>query len=108
MIFVPKFDPSGCLRKKMSRGVLLIWLAVSAFPSMGSALPARLVLALHGIAYRDMKALQAGVTRTNFWGKRFQRQAFTADEGYFPVSRMVSTFPSDRKSTRLNSSHANI
>src|ERR1035437_8537435 len=94
MIFVPKFDPSGCLRKKMSRGVLLIWLAVSAFPSTGSALPARLVLALDGIAYRDLKALQAGVTRTNFWGKRFQRQAFTADEGYFPVSRMISTFPS--------------
>jgi hypothetical protein len=94
MIFVPKFDPSGCLRKKMSRGVLLIWLAVSAFPSTGSALPARLVLALDGIAYRDLKALQAGVTRTNFWGKRFQRRAFTADEGYFPVSRMVSTFPS--------------
>src|SRR5664280_131812 len=94
MIFVPKFDPSGCLRKKMCRGVLLTLLAVSAIPSTGSALPARLVLALDGIAYRDLKALQAGVTRTNFWGKQFQRRAFTADDGYFPVSRMISTFPS--------------
>jgi len=94
MIFVPKFDPSGCLRKKMSRGVLLIWLAVSAFPSTGSALPARLVLALDGIAYRDLQALQAGITCTNFWGKRIHRQAFSSAEGYFPVSRMISTFPS--------------
>jgi hypothetical protein len=94
MIFVPKFDPSGCLRKKMSRGVLLIWLAVSAFPSTGSALPARLVLALDGIAYRDLQALQAGITCTNFWGRPFQRQAFSSAEGYFPVSRMISTFPS--------------
>ena len=94
MIFVPKFDPSGCLRKKMCRGVLLIWLAVSAIPSTGSALPARLVLALDGIAYRDLKALQAGITRTNFWGRPFQRQAFSSAEGYFPVSRMISTFPS--------------
>jgi Type I phosphodiesterase / nucleotide pyrophosphatase len=94
MIFVPKFDQSGCLRKKMSRGVLLILLAVSAFPSTGIALPARLVLALDGIAYRDLKALQEGITCTNFWGRRFHRQAFSSDEGYFPVSRMISTFPS--------------
>src|SRR5664280_1217802 len=94
MIFVPKFDPSGCLRKKMCRGVLLTLLAVSAIPSTGSALPARLVLALDGIAYRDLKALQAGITSTNFWGKQIHRRAFTAEEGYFPVSRMISTFPS--------------
>ncbi|HTV40062.1 MAG TPA: hypothetical protein VMF08_05780 [Candidatus Sulfotelmatobacter sp.] len=40
-----------------------------------------------------MKALQEGVVYTNFWGV-VRRKAFTADEGYFPVSRMISTFPS--------------
>ena len=78
----------------MSRCVFLFFLAIWIFPSAGVALPTRLVLALDGIAYRDMKALQEGVTRTNFWGRRFHRRAFTSNEGYFPVSRMVSTFPS--------------
>ncbi|HUA68567.1 MAG TPA: alkaline phosphatase family protein [Candidatus Saccharimonadales bacterium] len=41
-----------------------------------------------------MKALQAGITYTNTWGRRLHRQAFTSEEGYFPVSRMISTFPS--------------
>ena len=58
------------------------------------ALPGRLVLGLDGVAYLDIKALQAGVTCTNTWGKRLHRQAFGPDEGYFPVSRLVSTFPS--------------
>src|SRR5208283_1278329 len=40
------------------------------------------------------KALQGGIICTNFWGRPFRRQAFTTDEGYFPVSRMISTFPS--------------
>src|SRR5271157_1081475 len=94
MTFVPKFDQAGCWRKKMRQGVFLILLAISGFPSIGSALPTRLVLALDGVAYRDLKALQAGITRTNFWGKPIQLRAFAADEGYFPVSRMISTFPS--------------
>jgi len=94
MIFVPKFDPAGGWRKKMSRGFLLVWLAVSVFTSTGRALPARLVLALDGVSYRDLKTLQAGITRTNFWGEPVRCQAFTAAEGYFPVSRMISTFPS--------------
>ncbi len=58
------------------------------------ALPKRLVLGLDGVAYRDMQALQAGVTCTNIWGTRLHRQAFTLNEGYFPVSRLISTFPS--------------
>ncbi|HXR03898.1 MAG TPA: alkaline phosphatase family protein [Verrucomicrobiae bacterium] len=58
------------------------------------ALPQRLVLGLDGVAYRDLRALQAGITYTNAWGTRLQRQAFTSEEGYFPVSRLVSTFPS--------------
>ncbi|MSU35470.1 MAG: hypothetical protein EXS36_10215 [Pedosphaera sp.] len=53
-----------------------------------------MILSLDGVAYRDVKALQAGVTRTNVWGRRIHRQAFTTRQGYFPVSRMVSTFPS--------------
>ena len=69
-------------------------LAFPALPATGFALPRRLVLALDGVAYRDLMALQAGITRTNFWGKQVYLRAFTTNEGYFPVSRMVSSFPS--------------
>jgi hypothetical protein len=79
----------------MNRFFFLLLLAFQAMPSTGVALPRRLVIALDGIAYRDMKALQSGVTFTNIWGGVLHRQAFSSfDEGYFPVSRMVSTFPS--------------
>jgi hypothetical protein len=94
MTFVPRLDSSSGWRKKARRDFLLIWLAVSALPAASLALPARLVLALDGVSYRDLKALQAGINGTNFWGKPGHRQAFTTEEGYFPVSRMVSTFPS--------------
>ena len=94
MICVPKNERAGRTRKKISRGILPVALALLALPATGRALPARLVLALDGVAYRDMLALQAGITRTNVWGKKIHRHAFTAEEGYFPVSRMVSTFPS--------------
>jgi hypothetical protein len=71
----------------------LLWLALLvALPAQ--AMPERLVVALDGIAYRDMVALQAGVPHTNFLGWTSVRRAFTAEEGYFPVSRMISTFPS--------------
>jgi len=93
MTFCPKIKRSNYARKTGWIGGLLLVLA-AAFPATSRALPARLVLALDGVAYRDLKALQAGVTATNFWGKPYHRQAFTAAEGYFPVSRMVSTFPS--------------
>lgn len=73
---------------------LAIILALPAFPTNGFALPKRLVLALDGVAYRDLRALQAGITRTNFWGKQIHLKAFTTNEGYFPVSRMISSFPS--------------
>ncbi len=69
-------------------------LALPAFSEEGAALPRRLVLALDGVAYRDLMALQAGITRTNFWGKQVHLRAFTTNEGYFSVSRMVSSFPS--------------
>jgi Type I phosphodiesterase / nucleotide pyrophosphatase len=74
--------------------MLLALLVLPIFPFPSMALPRRLVLGLDGVAYRDMKALQAGITYTNGWGVRLHRRAFTSQEGYFPVSRMVSTFPS--------------
>jgi hypothetical protein len=94
MIFVPQRVRINGRSKKLCRGTLLCWLLFSIFPLASWALPARLVLALDGVSYRDLKALQAGMTGTNFWGKPFHREAFTAHEGYFPVSRMISTFPS--------------
>ncbi len=81
-------------RRKTGCCIFPFLLAVWTFPSTSGALPTRLILALDGVAYRDVKALQEGVTVTNFWGKRIRRRAFTSEEGYFPVSRMVSTFPS--------------
>jgi hypothetical protein len=63
-----------------------------SFTASAAALPKRLVLLLDGVSYRDMKALQEGVTYTNSHGWRFTRQGF--NEGYFPASRMISTFPS--------------
>lgn len=74
--------------------VLFALSVLSLVPSVSLALPRRLVLGLDGVAYRDMRALQAGVAYTNFWGIRMHRQAFTSREGYFPASRLISTFPS--------------
>jgi hypothetical protein len=72
---------------------LLGFLACQILPATsGAALPKRLILALDGISYRDMKALQEGVTYTDLKGRQFHRQAF--NHGYYPVSRMISTFPS--------------
>ncbi len=94
MSCILNLNRAGWWRKKVGRSIFLISLVAAAFPSTGIALPARLVLALDGIAYRDLKALQAGITGTNFWGQPYRRQAFGAAEGYYPVSRMISTFPS--------------
>jgi hypothetical protein len=77
----------------MNRSVLFLLLAILALPPTGmAALPKRLIICLDGIAYRDMKALQAGVTYKDTHGFQFHRQGF--HQGYFPVSRMISTFPS--------------
>ena len=77
----------------MRRWLLLFLLAILANQSVGGgALPKRLIVALDSIAYRDLKALQEGVTCFDGKGRPVFRQAFC--EGYFPVSRMVSTFPS--------------
>ncbi|HUE37184.1 MAG TPA: alkaline phosphatase family protein [Candidatus Acidoferrum sp.] len=78
----------------MNRLIVFLLLVFQASVSTSRAVPQRLVIALDGISYRDVKALQDGVTYTNIWGSALRRQAFSATEGYFPVSRMVSTFPS--------------
>jgi hypothetical protein len=70
-----------------------VLLASQILPTLTSAaLPKRLILALDGISFRDMQALQQGVTYRDAKGREFHRQAFNHD--YFPVSRMISTFPS--------------
>ena len=78
----------------MNRSIIFLLLIFLGGVTTSRALPQRLVITLDGISYRDMKALQDGVNDTNGWGVVFHRRAFTADEGYFPVSRMISTFPS--------------
>ena len=59
-------------------------LALLALPPASHALPARLVLALDGVAYRDMQALQAGITRTNFWGRTHGCARLPPPRGIFP------------------------
>ncbi len=78
----------------MNRAIVFLLLGFQVFASTGWALPKRLVIAIDGISYRDVKALQEGILQTNLVGKVSSLRAFTSDEGYFPVSRMVSTFPS--------------
>src|SRR6266487_3376061 len=88
MIFVPSLGNSGRLRRNAGRSVFLLFLAVQALPATSiAALPRRLVLLVDGVSYRDMKALQEGVTYKNVKGRQFHRQGF--HHGYFPVSRMV-------------------
>lgn len=74
--------------------LLLMMTGLPVLSSSGAGLPKRLVIALDGVAYRDMLALQSGMIRKDFWGHRVELRAFTTNEGYFPVSRMISTFPS--------------
>jgi hypothetical protein len=77
----------------VNKAFVLVFLAFFAGAWGAHALPRRLIIGMDGISYRDMKALQEGVVYTNFWGV-IRRHAFGPDEGYFPVSRMISTFPS--------------
>ena len=95
MILGPSFGGLGRLGRNASRPVILFSLIIfiQALPSAGiAALPKRLIIAIDGVAYRDMKALQAGVTYKDAHGFEFHRQGF--HQGYFPVSRLISTFPS--------------
>jgi hypothetical protein len=93
MIIDPSFTSSGRYGRCLRRVLFLGFLASEMLPATGgAALPKRLILALDGISCRDMQALQQGVTYTDRKGRQFHRQAF--NHGYFPVSRMISTFPS--------------
>ena len=93
MIFVLSFGKPGRLSLIMRRPIFLLLLALQGLSSTSTAaLPKRLVLLVDGISYRDMKALQEGVTYVDRKGRQFHRQGF--HQGYFPVSRLVSTFPS--------------
>ncbi len=78
----------------MNRFIVFLSLVFLAGAYTARALPQRLIIAMDGISYRDVQALQEGIAETNFWGGVSHRKAFAADEGYFPVSRMISTFPS--------------
>lgn len=83
----------GRLGKYARRLAMLIVFAAGFVPTAHSAgLPQRLILCLDGVSYRDMAALQQGVTYKNIHGWKFHHQAFNDD--YFPVSRLISTFPS--------------
>ena len=87
------FGPSWIESPEAGRSVLLLSLLIQALPATSfAALPKRLIICLDGISYRDMKALQAGVTYKDTHGIQFHRQGF--HQGYFPVSRLISTFPS--------------
>jgi hypothetical protein len=91
MIFWPRLAVPGCLRAtRISRPLLLLLLFVSAGRLYG--LPRRLVICVDGIAYRDVAALQQGITYTNRRGRVIHRQAF--HRGYFPASRNISSYPS--------------
>src|ERR1700722_7465028 len=91
---IPDLDWLWVEQKSMNRLIVFLLLLFQGWVSTVLALPQRLVIALDGVAYRDMKALQDGVAYTNFWGGVSQRQGFGTNEGYFPVSRLISTFPS--------------
>jgi len=78
-------------RRSKTALVPLLLMAVQAMLSTGSAsLPARLVLLVDGVSYRDVKALQEGISSKATRGRT--TQAF--QHGYFPASRLISTFPS--------------
>lgn len=78
-------------KRSMKWLLFVAFMVLTATPGFAS-LPKRLVLALDGVAYRDMKALQEGVTSEKPNGEQVYRRAF--HQGYFPVSRLISTFPS--------------
>jgi hypothetical protein len=84
--------PRGCRGARLATLVVLPLVIPVFFFTCQAELPKRLVLLLDGVSYRDMKAFQEGITYTNSRARRFIRQGF--NEGYFPASRMISTFPS--------------
>jgi hypothetical protein len=93
MILGPISGGAGCRGRNLCWSFLAVLLAFQALAATtNAALPKRLILMIDGICYQDMQALQEGVTYKNLKGRQFHRQAF--HQGYFPVHRMISTFPS--------------
>ncbi|MEI7729959.1 MAG: hypothetical protein WCO56_10335 [Verrucomicrobiota bacterium] len=89
----PNITKSARHSRAASQTILLLLATLLTIPSLSAlGAPRRLVLALDSIAYRDVKALQEGITYKDRHGKLCQLQGF--HQGYFPVSRLVSTFPS--------------
>jgi len=73
--------------------ILFFLAAIEGAPLNGrAALPSRLVLLLDGVPYQEVKALQQGVECNPRGTTQPSRQAFR--HGYFPASRLISTFPS--------------
>ena len=72
--------------------LLLLMICQSLCCASSASLPKRLILALDGISFRDMKDLQEGMVCEDSRGAQVYRRAFY--QGYFPVSCLVSTFPS--------------
>lgn len=71
----------------------LVFLAFVVYvPQSQAGLPKRLVIAVDGVPFRDMQALQRGITYRNSKDRVVHIQAF--HRGYYPVSRMISTYPS--------------
>lgn len=82
----------GCYGLGLAMSVFIFLVIAGSSSTCWAALPKRLVLLVDGVSYGDMVALQEGITSRNWFGKRIIRRGF--NEGYFPASRMVSTFPS--------------
>ncbi len=61
-------------------------------PQSLAGLPKRLVIAVDGVPFRDMQALQRGITYKNSKNQVVHIQAF--HRGYYPASRVISTYPS--------------
>jgi hypothetical protein len=93
MIFGPIPGSSGCQGRNARRLLLAVLLAFYALTATAhAALPKRLIVVIDGIPFSDAQVLQQGLPYTDYRGKQFHRQAF--HRGYFPVNRMISTFPS--------------
>ena len=77
VILRPSFDCYGRLSRGVS-GLVFLFLWALMVPSSSSlaALPKRLILAIDGVAYRDMKALQERITYKDTRGRQFHRQGF--------------------------------
>jgi len=76
----------------MSKWLAPFFLAVALPLTSSASLPSRLVLLLDGVSYRDVEALQQGTISKKIRGRQVPLQAFR--HGYFPASRLISTFPS--------------